>query len=75
MVCYKMAEVVRRAFTEKFRLEILSSSIYYLVAILKVVVIYSIFGRLSAKKCNFWIKYGVYWARSAQLYGIYCILY
>ena len=45
---------------------ILGLNIRYLVAILRFVAFYSLFGRLWA----FWVKYSVYWARKALLHGM-----
>ena len=45
---------------------------------LRFVVIYALFGDLCQKwaiKVPFWFKNSVSWARSALLYGIYCIFY
>ena len=42
---------------------------------LRFVAIYALFGDLWAKKVPFWVKNSVSWARSALLYGIYCIFH
>ena len=51
------------------RTKILSPNIRYFVAI------YALFGDLWAKKVPFWVKNSVSGARSALLYGVYCIFY
>ena len=72
----RVAEVMRRhrrkVWTQK---KILSFNIRYFVAILRFVVIYTLFGRLQARKVLFWVINSVSWARSALLHGTYRMLY
>ena len=42
---------------------------------LRFVANYALFGDLWAKKVPFWVKSSVSWARSALLYGKYCIFH